>query len=428
MPAPAGVAPEPASPASVAPVVPVVRDDRSTVRPGERAVLVIDANGERAIAMLEVLHTRGEKAIVAAETTAAVELAREHQPKAVLLAGDAKRVESGIVELKKHADTRHLPVVAIGGQAARLPTLRLGAVAFVERSIDATELDIAMARVEALTATESRRVALVAQPGGSERIATVLRGIGQIEVVRIDPSDAAVALRTDAYDLAVMTFERREIDTFATLRALVTDEVVRDLPLIAYVPGERSRLERARLHAVAKAAVIAVVDSPELMADRATLYLHRAPGTLPSPMRGLLDRLSAGDAPLHGKKVLIVDDDIRSGFALTSMLEQHGMKVVYAENGREGIERLQQHANTDVVLLDIMMPEMDGYETAQAIRALPGFEQLPIISLTAKAMEGDKDKALAAGASDYIAKPVDVEQLVAMMRAWLGAGEPARTA
>ena len=144
-------------------------------------------------------------------------------------------------------------------------------------------------------------------------------------------------------------------------------------------------------------------------------------------MRGLLDRLSIGDVPLHGRKVLVIDDDIRSGFALTSMLEQHGMKVVYAENGREGIERLQQHPNTDVVLLDIMMPELDGYETAQAIRAMPGFEHLPIISLTAKAMKGDKEKALAAGASDYIAKPVDVEQLVTMMRAWLGTGEPART-
>ena len=129
-------------------------------------------------------------------------------------------------------------------------------------------------------------------------------------------------------------------------------------------------------------------------------------------MRGLLDRLSTDDVALHGKKVLVIDDDIRSGFALTSMLEQYGMKVVYAENGREGLERLHQHANTDLVLLDIMMPEMDGYETAQAIRAIPGFEHLPIISLTAKAMKDDKDKALAAGASDYIAKPVDVEQLV----------------
>jgi signal transduction histidine kinase/CheY-like chemotaxis protein len=424
---------EPLMPAPVAsvappPIEPRVSDDRTSMRPGEQAVLVIDANGERAIAMLDVLHTRGEKAIVAAETTAAVELAREHQPKAVLLAGDAKRVESGIAELKRHPDTRHLPIVAVGGQAARLPTLRLGAVAFVERSIDAAELDLAMSRVDAVTDTHSRRVALVAHPSEFERLANVLRSIDEIEVARIDPETASLALRTERYDLAVMALDRREIDPFSTLRHLVTEEVVRDLPLIAYVPGELSRLERARLDAVAKAAVISVVDSPELLADRATLYLHRAPGSLPKSMRGLLSRVSTDAALLHGRKVLVIDDDIRSGFALTSMLEQYGMKVVYAENGREGIERLRQHTNTDLVLLDIMMPEMDGYETAQAIRATPGFEHLPIISLTAKALKGDRDKALASGASDYIAKPVDVDQLVTLMRGWLGAGEPVRTA
>jgi signal transduction histidine kinase/CheY-like chemotaxis protein len=420
--------PAPVTSAISTPVERPVSDDRSSVRPGEQAVLVIDANGERAIAMLEVLHTRGEKAIVAAETTAAVELAREHQPKAVLLAGDAKRIESGIAELKRHPDTRHLPIVAIGGMAARLPTLRLGAVAFVERSIDAAELDRAMSRVDAVIRTQIRRVALVAHPRGFERLAGVLRRIDELEVIQIDPQTASVALRAEPYDLAVMALDRREIDPFSTLRDLVTAEVVRDLPLIAYVPGELSRVERARLDAVAKAAVIAVVDSPEQLADRATLYLHRAPGTLPKSMRGLLDRASGETALLHGRKVLVIDDDVRSGFALTSMLEQYGMKVVYAETGREGIERLRQHSNTDLVLLDIMMPEMDGYQTAEAIRATPGLEHLPIISLTAKAMEGDKDKALAAGVSDYIAKPVDVEQLVTLMRAWLGAGEPARSA
>ncbi|MFZ0973582.1 MAG: response regulator [Solirubrobacteraceae bacterium] len=126
-----------------------------------------------------------------------------------------------------------------------------------------------------------------------------------------------------------------------------------------------------------------------------------------------------GNAPLHGRKALVIDDDIRNVFALTSMLERYGMKVVYAENGREGIERLHQHANTDLVLLDIMMPEMDGYQTARAIRSMPRFTHLPIISLTAQAMTGDREKALAAGASDYISKPVDVDELVSMMSAWL---------
>ncbi len=400
-----------------------VTDDRDRIGPADRTLLVIDSDAARARAVLDIVHARGEMAIVAAETTAALELAREHQPRAVLLAGDAKRVEAGLAELKQHPDTRHLPVVAVGGLAARLPTLRLGAAAFVERSIDAGDLDVALARVAALADTHERRVALLADSGGVDELATVLRSIDDVEVVSVDKDAGAIGLRAAPYDLAVMALDGLQVDAFATLRDLVTDEALRDLPLIAYVPGELTKVQRARLDALAKAAVIAIVDSPELLADRATLFLHRAQATLPSAMRSMLDRLTVGDAPLHGKKVLVIDDDIRSGFALTSMLELHGMKVVYAENGREGLERLQQHANTDLVLLDIMMPEMDGYETARAIRATPRFEDLPIISLTAKAMKGDREKAMAAGVSDYIAKPVDVDELVAMMRDWIA---PAR--
>jgi CheY-like chemotaxis protein len=164
--------------------------------------------------------------------------------------------------------------------------------------------------------------------------------------------------------------------------------------------------------------VITVADSPERLAAQAALFLHRAEATLPAPTRKLLHKRD-GTAPLQGRKALVVDDDIRNVFALTSMLERYGMKVIYAENGREGIERLHQHPNTDLVLLDIMMPEMDGYETARAIRSMPRYAHLPIISLTAQAMTGDREKALAAGASDYISKPVDVDELVSMMSAWL---------
>ncbi|MFZ0383933.1 MAG: response regulator [Solirubrobacteraceae bacterium] len=398
---------------------PGVADDSDRIGPADRVLLVIDSDADRAQATLEIVHERGQKAIVAHETAAALELAREHRVDGVLLAGDAHRIESGLTELKRHSDTRHLPVVAVGGMAARLPALRLGAAAFVERSMVGQALDPALARVDALTETRVRRVALVDHGADVEPLARVLRSIEEVELVRIESGDPAVALRAATCDLIVMSFEGRETDAFATLRELVTEQVLRDVPLVAYLPRELSRVQRARLDALAKAAVIAVVDSPELLADRATLFLHREPATLPSSMRSLLDRLRAGDAPLHGRKVLVVDDDIRSAFALTSVLEQQDMKVVYAENGREGLERLAQHANTDLVLLDIMMPEMDGYETARAIRAMPRFANLPIIALTAKAMTGDRDNAIAAGASDYIAKPVDVDELFSMMRGWL---------
>jgi signal transduction histidine kinase/CheY-like chemotaxis protein len=313
-----------------------VADDRDRIGPEDRTVLVIDSDTSRVRAMLEVVHARGEMALVAAETGAALELAREHQPAAVLLAGDAKRVEAGLAELKQQPDTRHLPVVAIGGLAARLPTLRLGAAAFVERSVATDDLIAALARVEELAATHERRVALLADPAGDGELARVLRSL-DVEVVLVDAGEGTIALRAAPYDLAVMAIDGLQVHTFATLRELVTDEALRDLPLIAYVPGELTKLQRARLDALAKAAVIAIVDSPERLADRATLFLHRAQATLPTSMRTMLDRLTVGDAPLHGKKVLVIDDDIRSGFALTSMLEVHGMKSSTPRTAAKGL-------------------------------------------------------------------------------------------
>jgi CheY-like chemotaxis protein len=279
-----------------------------------------------------------------------------------------------------------------------------------------------MARVDRLIETAERRIALIEHAAElDDRLTTLLSGGGDVQLVRIDPREALPGLRSEPFDLGVVTVDNGNPEAFSLLRDVATDPVLRELPLIAYVSEELAKAERARLEALSKAAVISVVDSPERLVDRAAVFLHRAEAALPSSTRKLLGELRTGDSPLQGKKVLVVDDDIRNVFALTSTLEQRGMKVVFAENGREGIERLHQHPNTDVVLLDIMMPEMDGYETAQAIRTMPRFEHLPIISLTAKAMKGDREKALAAGASDYITKPVDVDQLMAMMRVWLDA-------
>ena len=161
------------------------------------------------------------------------------------------------------------------------------------------------------------------------------------------------------------------------------------------------------------------VSSPERLVDETALFLHRMEANLPAATRKLLVQLRTADSVFHGKRILIVDDDIRNVFALTSALEMRGMKVLYAENGREGIGKLRENPEVDLVLLDVMMPEMDGYETARAIRAMARFEHLPIISLTAKAMKGDREKCIAAGASDYITKPVDMDQLLSLMRVWL---------
>jgi signal transduction histidine kinase/CheY-like chemotaxis protein/HAMP domain-containing protein len=400
-----------------------ISDDSGAVEPDDRVLLVVDSAPERAKSLLDAAHARGAKGILARRPSAALGLAREHRPEAVLLAGEFSRTESVLSQLKKHPDTRHLPVVMIGDAAARIAALRSGAASFLEEPLDGTQLDEALAAVERRSRSRERRIALIEDAAGGleQQIAGLLSAGDTVGLQRIVPEGALAAMREAAPDLAVVAIPEDPRSTFELLREIASDPRLREVPLVAYREASLPKAERARLDALSKGAVIAVADSPERLVERAALYLHRAEAQLPSQTRKMLGRLRTGDAPLQGKKVLVIDDDIRNVFALTSTLEQRGMKVVFAENGREGIERLLQHPNADLVLLDIMMPEMDGYETARAIRAMPRFEHLPIISLTAKAMKGDREKAIAAGASDYITKPVDVDQLVAMMRVWLDA-------
>jgi len=192
-----------------------------------------------------------------------------------------------------------------------------------------------------------------------------------------------------------------------------------DLPIIVYTAKELSQEEEEKLNRVAQTTIVKNVRSPERLFDQTALWLHRDAATLPEEKREILRRLHDPNAILAGKKVIIVDDDIRNIFAMTGMLERYQMEVHSAETGKAALELLQREPETDLVLMDIMLPEMDGYETMRAIRKMYGFEQLPIIAVTAKAMKGDREKCIDAGASDYIAKPVDTERLLALLRNWL---------
>jgi CheY-like chemotaxis protein len=399
-----------------------VSDDRSELEPDDRVMIVIGSLPERAERLREAARRHGAKVVVGPQPAAGLGLVREHRPQAVLIAGPPSWVEAVLSQLKKHPDTRHVPVVVVADPAVRLSALRAGAAAFVDEPIAEDRLDEALAQIEQAFATELQRVVLVDQTGElDDQAAALLRATAERELKRVSTSDAKTVLRERPCDLSVVVVGEHPTEALALLRDISADPSIRERPVVAFVQHELPKSDRARLDALAKSAAMAVVDSPERLVDRAALYLHRVEANLPASARRMLDQLRSGDGSLRGKKVLVIDDDIRNVFALTSTLEQRGMKVVFAENGREGVERLQQHPNTDLVLLDIMMPEMDGYETARAIRAMPRFEHLPIISLTAKAMKGDREKAIEAGASDYITKPVDVDTLVSMMRVWLGA-------
>jgi CheY-like chemotaxis protein len=230
--------------------------------------------------------------------------------------------------------------------------------------------------------------------------------------------EALTALEERAFDCMVLDLKLPDTTGFELLEQL-KKEGPRDLPVIIYTGKDLTPSEETRLKKYAETVIVKDARSPERLLDETSLFLHRQEARLPADKRRMLEELHNADAVFEGKRVLVVDDDVRNVFALASVLEARGMEVLFAENGRDGIETLKDNPNVDLVLMDVMMPEMDGYQTTRAVRGMPEFEKLPIIALTAKAMKGDREKSIASGASDYITKPVDVDQLLSLMRVWL---------
>jgi CheY-like chemotaxis protein len=405
-----------------------VEDDRGSIVAGDRVLLVIAHDADHAAGALAVAREHGFKGLVARRTPLGLALAREYRPDVVLVFAGDGRGERLLAQLKSHPETRHRPVVVAGPAGGRLSALRAGAAAYVDETT-AEKLGpthpggaalAALNTLERLSARSVKRLAIVQDGDGLDAETLELLGAGDdVDILVVGPDGAAERLRSDGADCAVLVVHGGSKWPLDVLLALEADPATRELPVVLHVPEPLAGEERVALEAASSRLVVSTAASPDRLIDETALYLHRLETQLPQPTRKLLAKLRTADQVFHGKRVLIVDDDIRNVFALASALETRGMKVAFAENGREGIERLREQPDTDLVLLDVMMPEMDGYETARAIRAMPRFDALPIIQLTAKAMKGDRDKSISAGASDYVTKPVDVEQLLSLMRVWL---------
>jgi len=232
-------------------------------------------------------------------------------------------------------------------------------------------------------------------------------------------SEALQSLHEDQFDCVVLDLRLPDMSGFEVLERISRDETMRDVPVVVFTGKELSPDEDAQLHTMARSVVVKGVESPERLLDETALFLHRVMTDLPIEKQRMIERLHRSDEDLVGKPVLVVDDDVRNIFALSSVLERRGMKVLTASTGREAIDMLESTPGVSIVLMDIMMPGMDGYQTIQVIRENPALRRLPIIALTAKAMKGDREKCLEAGASDYLAKPVNTEQLLSSLRMWL---------
>ena len=388
-------------------------------------MLIVENDLNFARVLLDMAREKGFLGIIALDGETGVELAHEYKPDAVTLDIDMPGIDGWEVldRLKHHPDTRHIPVHIISGVDRRQQGLMAGAIAYLEKPVEKAKLDEAFANIRSFIDARVKRLLIVEDDAVQQRSMVELIGEDDIEIVTVDSGEAALEeLRAGHFDCVVLDLGLGgEMSGFDLLERVKSDnrQATREIPIIIYTGRELSPPEETRLRKYAETIIVKDVKSPERLLDETALFLHRVEAKLPEQKRRLLEQLHNADAVFAGKRVLIVDDDVRNIFSLTSVLESHGMNVSFAENGRDALRMLEGETEYDLVLMDVMMPELDGYETTRAIRENPRFRSLPIIALTAKAMKGDREKCIAAGASDYITKPVDTEQLLSLMRVWL---------
>ncbi|GIZ50623.1 HAMP domain-containing protein [Noviherbaspirillum aridicola] len=397
-------------------------DDRALVSPGDPSVLIVEDDARFANVLLDHAREKNFKGIVTHSGDSALTLARDYLPAAILLDIDLPDIDGFTVldRLKRDPGTRHIPVHVMTNLKERERVLRQGAISYLHKPVSRERLQEEFSRIQQFL-IRGKRSLLVVEDDVLQRDSIVeLIGAGDVHIVAVGSGKEALeALEAAHFDCMVLDLTLPDISGFDLLARIGDDAALRDLPVVVYTAKDLSRKEVAQLKRVAKTIVVKDARSPERLLDETALFLHRSPTSLPEMQRRMLEEIQAADGGLAGRKVLIVDDDLRNIFALSSVLERQQMQVLFAENGKDGIEVLEKDPGIEIVLMDIMMPEMDGYDTMRAIRAIPRFRSLPIITLTAKAMKGDRDKCLAAGASDYITKPVDVAQLLSLMRIWL---------
>ncbi len=399
-----------------------IPDDRLDVEPGDSILLIVEDDPHYARIIKDLARDQGFKVLVAARGADALELAKQFQPTAVSLDVFLPDMLGWTVlsQLKQSPLTRHIPVQIVTLDEDRQNALARGAFAFVNKPTTTEGVEAALDRIKKYAEPRRKRLLVVEDNPAEQMSITELLGSDDIEIVNTGTGAGALeALRQQSCDCVVLDLRLPDMSGFEVLESIRADEALSDVPVVVFTGRELSAEEDALLHTMARSIVVKGVESPERLLDETALFLHRIVTDLPAEKQRMLERLTSSDEDLVGRTALLVDDDARNIFALSSVLERRGMRVLTATTGNEAIALIESTPELAIVLMDIMMPQMDGYQTIGAIREQPKFRRLPIIALTAKAMKGDREKCLEAGASDYLAKPVNTEQLLSALRIWL---------
>ncbi len=399
-----------------------IEDDRRSIQEGDAVLLIVEDDPHYARVLCDLSRDKGFKVLCAMTGAEALALAREYNPTAISLDVFLPDMLGWTIlnHLKQDARTRHIPVQMLTLDEDRHHGLSRGAFSFVTKPTSTEGLDAALTRIWDYSQPRRKRLLVVEDNPAEQLSIQELLGHKDIDIETVDTGESALeSLSSGQYDCAVLDLRLPDMTGFEVLEKMRDTPGLQDLPVVVFTGRDLTAEEDSQLHTLARSVVVKDVESPERLLDETALFLHRVVADLPKAKQDMLDRLHQSDDALAERKVLVVDDDVRNIFALSSVLERRGMHVVSAGNGREAIQIIESTPDLAIVLMDIMMPEMDGYETMQIIRQNPALRRLPIIALTAKAMKGDREKCLEAGASEYLAKPVNTEQLLSALRMWL---------
>ena len=399
-----------------------IDDDADNLQEGDKVVLIVEDDIHFARVLLDIARSRGFKGIVAMQGDKGLSYARTYKPDAILLDIQLPVLDGWAVlnQLKHHAETRHIPVHVISVVDDIQHGLAMGAIAYLKKPTSKEHLDQVFSQIEGFLERDLKRLLVVEDDPTQRNSIVELIGHDDVLITAVSTGrEALTELKGAHYDCMVLDLGLPDISGFELLDEIRKEEGLSDLPVIVYTGRELDKKEELRLKRYAGTIIVKDVKSPERLLDETTLFLHRIEADMPEDKRNMLRKLHNMESIFEGRNILIVDDDVRNVFALSSVLENYRMNISFAENGLEALQQLEKQGDFDLVLMDIMMPEMDGYEAMREIRSMPKYDKLPIIAVTAKAMKDDRDKCIEAGASDYIAKPVNTEQLLSLMRVWL---------
>lgn len=399
-----------------------IADDRKELQPTDRKILIIEDDPHFARILCDLSHDRGFKVLVADNGETGLHFADYYRPDAVILDVNLPGMDGWTVleRLKANSETRHIPVHVISANDRPLNALKMGAIGYMTKPVSMDELNGVYARIERKIDSQVRSILLVEDDPvqadavrellADDRVALTLVGSGR---------EAMDVLGRDSFDCMILDIGLPDMSGIELLSHVRNHSKLRDMPVIVYTGRELTQQESALVQDYAEMIVLKDARSPDRLLEEATLFLHLVDSELPAEKKRMLQRIHDREAVFQGKKILLVDDDMRNVYAITNILEEKGMQVIIGKNGKEGIEKLKAEPEIDLVLMDIMMPVMDGYEAMRQIRSMDAYRKLPIIALTAKAMKGDKALCIEAGANDYLAKPFETEKLLSMLRVWL---------